>query len=115
MMKGISLHGKLSKFSNNKLHLYRNPILDLCCVLQYGSPNRFHNMKDVWNAMHVLKCKRLGLNNFCSSSMTINVAITLDQSIFKREIAKVFTDNFVLSKSMNKLGTFKAWRFFQRF
>ena len=47
MMKGISLHGKLSKFSNNKLHLYRNPILDLCCVLQYGSPNRFYNMKDV--------------------------------------------------------------------
>ena len=75
--------GNLSKFSNDKLHLYRNPVLDFCCVLQYGSPNHFHNMKDVWNAMQVLKCKRFGLNDFCSSSMMINVAITLDQSIFK--------------------------------
>ena len=43
-MKGILLHGNLSKFSNDRLQLYRNPVLDFCCVLQYGSPDRFHNM-----------------------------------------------------------------------
>ena len=36
-MKGISLHGDLSRFSSDKLHLYRNPVIDFCCVLQYGN------------------------------------------------------------------------------
>ena len=62
-MKGISLHGNVTKFLTNKLPLYRNPVLDFCCVLQYGSSVRFSNMKEVWDAMHVLKCKRMGVDH----------------------------------------------------
>ena len=36
-MKGISLRGDQSSFSSDKLHLYRNPVIDFCCVLQYGN------------------------------------------------------------------------------
>ena len=32
-MKGISLHDDPSRFSSDKLHLYRNPVIDFCCVL----------------------------------------------------------------------------------
>ena len=99
-MKGISLRGNITKFSTDKLPLYRNPVLEFCCVLQDGSSVRFSNMKEVWDAMHVLKCKRMGVD--CRSSSTISVPITLSQSIFKRELAKVFTDNFILSKNMKK-------------
>ena len=30
-MKGTSLRGDLSRFSSDKLHLYRNPVIDFCC------------------------------------------------------------------------------------
>ena len=35
-MKGISLKGNSDMFSNDKIPLYRNPVLDFCCILQYG-------------------------------------------------------------------------------
>ena len=43
-MKGISLKGKLDMFSNDKIPLYRNPVLDFCCVLQYGSKMKYTSM-----------------------------------------------------------------------
>ena len=57
-MKGISLRGDPSRFSSNKLHLYRNPVIDFCCVLQHGNKFKFQTMDQVWRAMYDLKHKR---------------------------------------------------------
>ena len=59
-MKGISLHGDPSRFSSNKLHLYRNPVIDFCCVLQYGNKFKFQTM-DV-----VTLLLRLSFNKCCN-------------------------------------------------
>ena len=81
-MKGISLKGNLDMFSNDKIPLYRNPVLDFCCVLQYGSKMKYMSMQEIWDAMQSLKKKRTGN----SALSTISVVITLDQTIFKRDL-----------------------------
>ena len=101
-MKGISLRGDPSRFSSNKLHLYRNPVIDFCCVLQYGNKFKFQTMDQVWHAMYELKRKRSKTTMNGNPSTTINVVITLDQQVFKRELAKVFTNSFILSKGIKK-------------
>ena len=102
-MKGISLHGDPSRFSSDKLHLYRNPVIDFCCVLQYGNKFKFQTMDQVWHAMYDLKRKRSkDMNGNQQPSTTISVVITLDQHVFKQELAKVFTDSFILSRSIKK-------------
>ena len=101
-MKGISLRGDPSRFSSDKLHLYRNPFIDFCCVLQYGNKFKFQTMDQVWHAMYDLECKRSKVTTNGDPSTTISVVITLDQQVFKQELAKVFTDSFLLSKSIKK-------------
>ena len=104
-MKGISLRGDTSRFSSDKLHLYRNPVIDFCCVLQYGNKFKFQTMDKVWHAMYDLKLKRsnkVTTNGTEQPSTMISVVITLDQQVFKRELAKLFTDSFILSKSIKK-------------
>ena len=101
-MKGISLCGDPSRFSSDKLHLYRNLVIDFCCVLQYGNKFKFQTMDQVWHATHDLKCKWSKVTTNGDPSTTISVIITLDQQVFKRELAKVFTDSFILSKSIKK-------------
>ena len=102
-MKGISLHGDPSRFSSDKLHLYRNPVIDFCCVLQYRNKFKFQTMDEVWRAMYNLKRKRSkDTKNGNQPSSTISIVITLDQHVFKRELAKVSTNSFILSKSIKK-------------
>ena len=98
-MKGISLKGNLDMFSNDKIPSYRNPVLDFCCVLQYGSKTKYTSMPEIWDAMQLLKKKRTGNSATLS---TISVVITLEQTIFKRDLMHVFTDKFVVSQSMKK-------------
>ena len=43
-MKGISLRGNIDMFPNDKIPLYRNPVLDFCCVLLYGSELKYNSM-----------------------------------------------------------------------
>ena len=50
-MKGISLRGNVNRFSLDKIPLYRNPVLDFCCVLQYGSQWKYEPMPEIWRAM----------------------------------------------------------------
>ena len=50
-MKGISLRGNIDMLSNDKIPLYKNPVLDFCCVLQYGSELNYNSMQDIWDAM----------------------------------------------------------------
>ena len=82
-MKGISLRGDPSRFSSDKLHLYRNPVIDFCCVLQYGNKFKFQTMDQVWRAMYDLKRKRSKTTTNGDPSTTISVIITLDQQVFK--------------------------------
>ena len=101
-MKVISLHSDPSRFSSNKLHLYRNPVIDFCCVLKYGNKLKFQTMDEVWCAMYDLKCKQSKDMNGNQPSSMISIVITLDQHMFKRELGKVFTNSFILSKSIKK-------------
>ena len=82
-MKGISLHGDPSRFSSDKLHLYRNPVIDFCCVLQYLNKFKFQTMDEVWCTMYNFKCKRSKDMNGNQPSTTISIVITLDQHVFK--------------------------------
>ena len=83
-MKGISLCGDPSRFSTDKLHLYRNPIIDFCCVLQYGNKFKFQTMYEVWRTMYNLKRKQSkDTNGGNQPSTTISIVITLDQHVFK--------------------------------
>ena len=62
-------------------------------------------MDEVWHAMYDLKLKRsnkVTMNGNEQPSTTISVVITLDQHVFKQELAKVFTDSFIPSKSIKK-------------
>ena len=101
-MKGISLHGDPSRFSSDKLHLYRNPVIDFCCVLQYGNKFKFQTMDQVWHAMYGLKRKQSKTTTNGDPSTTISVIIILDQQVFKQELAKMFADSFILSKGIKK-------------
>ena len=59
-------------------------------------------MDQVWRAMYNLKCKQSKTTTNGDPSTMISVVITLDQQVFKRELAKVFTDSFILSKGIKK-------------
>ena len=65
-------------FSTNKIALYRNPVLDFCCIFQYGSKWKYESMPEIWEAMLRLKrdCVRDG-----DSRSSMSVVITLDQTI----------------------------------
>ena len=84
-MKGVSLRGDPSRFSDNKLHLYRNPVIDFCCVLQYGNKFKFQTMDQVWCAMYNLKHKwsKATMNGNQQPSTMVSIVITLDQHVFK--------------------------------
>ena len=97
-MKGISVKGNVDMFSNDKIPLYRNPVLDFCCILQYGLSSKYSTMQEVWEAMQPLKLKRSGSR----ASSTISVVLTLDQTVFKRDLMYVFTNKFVLSQQTKK-------------
>ena len=98
-MKGISVKGNVDMFSNDKIPLYRNPVLDFCCVLQYGLSSKYSTMQEVWEAMQSLKLKRSGSR----ASSLISVVLTLDQTVFKRDLMYVFTDKFVISQQTKKI------------
>ena len=97
-MKGISLKGNVTMFTNDKIPLYRNPVLDFCCVLQYGSKFHYTSMQEIWRAMQRLKNNRKRDNSLSS----LSYVITLDQIVFKRELMNVFTDRFVTGQPMKK-------------
>ena len=97
-MKGISVKGNVDLFSNDKIPLYRNPVLDFCCVLQYGLSSKYSTMQEVWEAMQSLKLKRSGSR----ALSTISVVLTLDQTVFKHDLMYVFTDKFVVSQQTKK-------------
>ena len=97
-MKGISVKGNVDMFSNDKIPLHRNSLLDFCCVLQYGLSSKYSNMLEVWEAMQSLKLKRSGSR----AQSTISFVLTLGQTVFKRDLMYIFTDKFVVSQQTKK-------------
>ena len=87
-MKGISLCGDPSRFSSDKLHLYRSPVIDFCCVLQYGNKFKFQTMDQVWHAMYDLKRKRSKVTTNGDPSTMISVVITFDQHVFNENLQR---------------------------
>ena len=80
MGKDNERHFIEGKCGYDKIPSYRNPVLDFCCVLQYGSEWKYKSVSEIWEAMQRLKRKRVK-----DVESTVSVIITLDQTIFKRE------------------------------
>ena len=96
--KGISVKGNVDMFSNDKIPLYRNPVLDFCWVLQYGLSSKCSTMQEVWEAMQSLRLRRSGSH----ALSTISVVLTSDQTVFKCDLMYVFTDKFVVSQQTKR-------------
>ena len=54
-MKGISVKGIRDLFTHQSLSKYRNPVIDYCCILQYGSKHRYRNLNEVHSMMQILE------------------------------------------------------------
>ena len=54
MIKGISVKGNMDLLSIKSLLLYRNPVIDFCCILQYGSKELYCNLNEVCYMMRIL-------------------------------------------------------------
>ena len=46
-MKGISMKGNVDLLSMKSLPLYKNPVIDFCCILQYGSKKLYRDLNEV--------------------------------------------------------------------
>ena len=46
-MKGISMKGNVDLLPMKSLLLYRNPVIDFCCILQHGSKRLYRNLSKV--------------------------------------------------------------------
>ena len=77
-MKGISVKGNVDWLSMKSLHLYRNPVIDFCCILQYGSKKLYRDLNEVRSMMNVLAHRRkkggkdMILNNQLNVSILFN-------------------------------------------
>ena len=100
MMKGISMKGNVDMFSGDKLHVYRNPMIDFCSILQYGSSNEFLNMTDIRAKMLELRCLLDGHGRDLSCEMS--VSITFNQNVFKGKLSHVFTNEIIMSQPIQK-------------
>ena len=101
-MKGISMKGNMDLLSIKSLPLYRNPVIDFCCILQYGSNELYRNLNEVHSMMHILAHHRSTDNGRLLNKQILNVAISFNQSVFKRKLAHVFIDEFIMSIPMMK-------------
>ena len=83
-MKGISMKGNSNLFSTKSLPLYRNPILDFCSILQYGSEDLFCTLSDMRSIMIRLANNQKGVVGKRSKSKDhLTICVTFDQSLFK--------------------------------
>ena len=102
-MKGISMKGNSNLFSTKSLPLYRNPILDFCSILQYGSEDLFCTLSDMRSIMIRLANNQKGVVGKRSKSKDhLTICVTFDQSLFKRKLSHVLTDEFIMSIPIKK-------------
>ena len=53
---GISIKGNVDLLSTKSIPLYRNPVIDFCSILQYGSENSYSELAEVRAMMYLLVC-----------------------------------------------------------
>ena len=53
-MKEISMKGNIDLLPMKSLPLYRNPVIDFRCTLQYGSKKLYRDLNEVRSMMNVL-------------------------------------------------------------
>ena len=46
-MKGISMKGNVDLLSIKSIPLYRNPVIDFCSILQYGSEKSYQELSEI--------------------------------------------------------------------
>ena len=97
-MKGVSLSGNRSMLKLDKISLYRNPVIDYCSILQFSPMHKFNNMGDVREKMFELERKRRGR----PLAKELSLSIVFDQCTFKKNIASVTTDQFVMTMKGQK-------------
>ena len=97
-MKGILLKGNVEMFFVDKISLYRNLVIDFCSILHIGNLSSFSSMLAIRENM--LEFKRRCNNCKEHGSMAVN--ISLNQTVFERNLSNVFTDNFFMSQPMTK-------------
>ena len=100
MMKGISLNGNPDMLALSKVHLYRNPVLDFCSILQFGNESLYNLIDEVWRKMVSLRNRQHHGEE--STGSRDCVVITFNQTIFKRELSNAFTDKFIVSQPIKK-------------
>ena len=92
-MKGIRLNGNRSMLTTDKIPLYRNPVLDYCSILQFSLPTRFFILESVREKMFEFERRRRGE----PLAKEMQLSITFNQCIFKKNIASVMSDHFVMT------------------
>ena len=96
-MKGISMKGNRDLFTHQSLSKYRNPVINYCCILQYGSKHRYRNLNEVRSIMRILEHRRKNDNNKLPIQQQLSVSIRFNQNVFKCKLTQVFTNEFVMS------------------
>ena len=101
-MKGISIKGNVDLLSTKSIPLYRNPVIDLCSILQFGSENSYSELAKVHAMMYVLACNRSKKTGKKTRLKQLNVNILFNQNVFKRKLTHMFMNEFIMSISMVK-------------
>ena len=78
---------------------YREPVIDYCMILQYGASDRYDNLNDIRSMMCRLAYGRRRNERKKDSSSKegqLTISISFNQSIFKRKLTHVLTNEFVI-------------------
>ena len=107
-MKGVNLSRNQSMLTLDKISLYRNPVIDYCSVLQFSPMYKFCNLGDVREKMFELERRRRGR----PLAKELSLSIVFDQCVFKKNIASVTTDRFVMTmKGQKRVRVTQSKRF----
>ena len=107
-MKGVNMSGNRTILSLDKISLYRNPVIDYCSILQFSPAYKFHDIGDVRQKMFQLERKRR--KNPLAKELSLS--IVFDQLVFKKNIASVTTDRFVMTmKGQKRVRVTQSKRF----
>ena len=92
-MKGVSLSGNRSMLTTDKIFMYRNPVIDYCSILQFSSPALFSSLGSIRERMFDFERRRRSK----PLAKEMQLSITFDQRVFKKNISSVMSDCFVMT------------------
>ena len=92
-MKGMSLSGNRSMLMMDKISMYRNPVIDYCSILQFSSPTLFSTLGSMRERMFDFERRRRGK----PQAKEMQLSIMFNQRVFKKNIASVMSDHFIMT------------------